>query len=135
PGVGADPVGDPPINPQEEAKRQMIESLGDDLVTSESESQNGKWYKGSYDSVEESINEHFRRHGNEVRAKDADDYARKAESFYETNRRRIKWSKGQEIPGHTPDVKRFRFGRNRYIDLHRDSDGEYRIISYGARER
>ena len=40
-----------------------------------------KWNKGSYDSKEESLVDHFNRHGEEVGATDADQYVRKAEEF------------------------------------------------------
>ena len=40
-----------------------------------------KWGKGTFDSVEESLKRHFRKHGAEVGARDINDYVNKAYEF------------------------------------------------------
>ncbi len=87
------------------------------------------WSKGSYSSPEESLYEHYDKHGAEVGAKNKEDYLRKAAAFRDTIlKKRLKPS--HMVSGKTPNVFRYRFN-NKYIDLEHVSEGVYRIISFG----
>jgi hypothetical protein len=80
------------------------------------------WHPGSYESSEESLIDHFKRHGVEVDAEDAEQYLRKALGFKQ-NLRRARRSFPQGV---TDGVIRY-VKTGRYLDL--ASDG--RIISFG----
>ena len=95
--------------PQMEAGRSAMET--------------GQWGKGSYGSAEESLLDHFSRHGTEVGAKDAAQYLRKAEGFSQN----LRGAQKSPVPGDTPGVTRYK-KLGKYIDI--DSEGN--IISFGA---
>jgi hypothetical protein len=82
----------------------------------------GKWGKGSYGSPEESLLEHFKKHGRQVGADDVDQYLRKAEGFAQN----LRGAKKDPVEGATPGVTRYR-KLGKYIDI--DKDGN--IISFG----
>jgi hypothetical protein len=84
----------------------------------------GSWAKGSYDSPQQSLQEHFLKHGDEVGAEDVTQYLRKAEEFKIAAK---KGSRKTNVSGATPGVKRYS-KNGRYIDL--DSDNN--IISFGS---
>ena len=82
----------------------------------------GKWNKGSFDSQEDSLNKHYNKHGDEVGAKDMQQYLRKAESFAQN----LRGAKKARISGHTQGVTRY-YKNGKYIDLAPDGT----IISFG----
>ena len=83
-----------------------------------------KWAQGSYGSPEESLQAHYNKHKDEVGAKDAEQYLRKAEDFAKNLRGATKKS----VPGYTDGVTRY-YKNGKYIDL--DPDGN--IISFGRK--
>ncbi|WP_297902133.1 hypothetical protein, partial [uncultured Campylobacter sp.] len=82
-----------------------------------------KWGKGSFDNVEDSIENHFNKHGEEVGASDLRQYLRKAKEFARNLKRARKVG---EVEGATPDVVRYE-KNGKYIDLAPNGD----IISFG----
>jgi hypothetical protein len=86
----------------------------------------GQWAKGSHASPQQSLTEHFGKHGAEVGAKSEARYLKLAEDFKRNMNRAA--AKRSVVDGFTNGVIRFRIG-NRYIDL--DPNGG--IISFGGR--
>ena len=82
-----------------------------------------KWGKGSFDSIEDSIEHHYKKHGREVEASDVRQYLRKAKEFARTLKRARRVG---EVDGPTPGVVRYE-KNGRYIDLAPNGD----IISFG----
>ena len=82
-----------------------------------------KWGKGSFDNVENSIENHFNKHGEEVGASDLRQYLRKAKEFARNLKRARKVG---GVDGATPDVVRYE-KNGKYIDLAPNGD----IISFG----
>ena len=84
---------------------------------------NKKLGKGSFDSIEDSIEHHYKKHGREVEASDVRQYLRKAKEFARTLKRARRVG---EVDGPTPGVVRYE-KNGRYIDLAPNGD----IISFG----
>lgn len=83
----------------------------------------GKWNKGSFENATKSLLKHFKKHGEEVGAKDVQQYLRKAEEFA----RNLKGArKVHNIRGETSNVTRY-YKNGKYIDLAPDGT----IISFG----
>ncbi|MFD0959144.1 hypothetical protein ACFQ2I_07060 [Paenibacillus chungangensis] len=84
------------------------------------------WNKGSYNSPDESLKDHYKRHGKEVGAQDADQYLRKAKGFSEN----LRGATVSNVEGAVPGVKRYK-KLGKYIDLAPDGS----IISFGSSKR
>lgn len=82
----------------------------------------GKWHKGTFGSVEDSLNYHFKKHGSEVGATSIEQYINKAEQFTKNLRR----AKVKILNEPTPGVKRY-YKNGKYIDIAPDGT----IISFG----
>ena len=82
-----------------------------------------KWGKGSFDNVENSIENHFNKHGEEVGASDLRQYLRKAKEFARNLKRARKVGR---VKVRTPGVIRYE-KNGRYIDLAPNGD----TISFG----
>lgn len=80
------------------------------------------WNKGSYDTVEDSIIDHYRRHP-EVNASSPSQYLRKAEGF----KQNLKGTTKSDVYGPVEDVVRYK-KNGKYIDLAPDGT----IISFGG---
>lgn len=83
----------------------------------------GKWNKGSYDNAEQSLQKHFEKHGDEVGAKDPQQYLRKAEEFAKTAK---KGATKSPVSGAVEGVIRYK-KNGKFIDLAPDGS----IISFG----
>ncbi|EUJ24208.1 hypothetical protein [Listeria cornellensis] len=81
------------------------------------------WNKGSFKSPTDSLENHFKKHGTEVGAKDADQYLRKAEEFAKTAKKR---STKSPVKGAVDGVIRYKKD-GKYIDLAPDGS----IVSFG----
>jgi RHS repeat-associated protein len=81
----------------------------------------GKWSKGSYDSIKDSLIDHFFRHGNEVGATDVQSYLRKAEEFT----RNLKNSRKYAVDGFTEGAIKY-VKNGKYVIMLRDT-----ILSFG----
>ena len=84
----------------------------------------GKWNKGSFDDAADSLEYHFKKHGNELGAKDVDQYLRKAEEFAKD----LKGATKKQIGGSTSDITRY-YKNGKYIDIASDKT----IISFGKK--
>ncbi|MFC4652192.1 hypothetical protein ACFO26_04660 [Lactococcus nasutitermitis] len=82
------------------------------------------WGKGSYNSSEDSLLNHFDKHGKQVGATTPEQYARKAEGMLNKVLGKVK---GKPVEGQTSNVYRYRKG-GYYIDIQRGTDN---IISFG----
>lgn len=81
-----------------------------------------KWGKGTFDSTEDSLKHHFDKHGEEVGAKDIDQYVRKAEGFSQNLKGASKSYPDNGTPG------AIRYTKNgKYIIIGPDG----KILSYG----
>ena len=90
---------------------------------SETKLDTGKWNKGSHENAEKSLQKHFYKHGEEVGAKNPQQYLRKAEEFA----KHLKGAKkAYNIHGETPNVTKY-YKNGKYIDLALDGT----IISFG----
>ena len=82
-----------------------------------------KWGGGSFDDVDDSIEHHYKKHGEEVGPSDLRQYLRKAKEFARNLKRaRIVG----RVKGKTPGVIRYE-KMGKYIDLAPNGD----IISFG----
>lgn len=81
-----------------------------------------KWGKGTFDSTEDSLKYHFKEHGEEVGAKDIDQYVRKAEGFSQNLKGASKSYPDNGTPGATRYTK-----NGKYIIIGPDG----KILSYG----
>lgn len=81
-----------------------------------------KWGKGTFDSTEDSLKYHFKEHGEEVGAKDIDQYVRKAEGFSQNLKGANKSYPDNGTPGATRYTK-----NGKYIIIGPDG----KILSYG----
>ena len=70
-----------------------------------------KWNKGTFDTSEDSLMYHFKKHGQEVGASDVEQYLRKAEAFSE----QLKGATKKSINHPTPGVTRY-YKNGKYID-------------------
>jgi len=84
----------------------------------------GKWNKGSFDTANDSLEWHFKKHGDEVGAKDVEQYLRKAETFAND----LKGATKKQIGGATSGVIRY-YKNGKYIDILPDKT----IISFGMK--
>ncbi len=96
--------------------RNYSSSSGDEELTE-------MWNKGSHKDSEASIKKHFKKHGQEVGAKDWQQYVRKAKEFARTAK---KGSIKSNVPGEVKGVIRYK-KNGKYIDLAPDGT----IISFG----
>lgn len=69
-----------------------------------------------------SLEKHYQKHGEEVGAKDKEQYLRKAQEF----KRNLKNARKAHVPGYTEGVTRY-YKNGKYIDLAPDGS----IISFG----
>ena len=82
----------------------------------------GKWAQGSYDSIKDSLIDHFYRHGKEVGAKDIDQYLRKAEGFASN----LKGARTYKVDGYVEGATKY-IKNGSYIILAPDKT----ILSFG----
>ena len=87
------------------------------------DSETGNWNKGSFDSPENSLNYHYRKHGDEVGATSRDQYLRKAEEFAKTAK---KGSSKSQVDGAVEGTIRYK-KNGKYIDIAPDGS----IVSFG----
>jgi len=87
----------------------------------------GSWHEGSFESPAVSLVAHYKKHGKEVKAKDAASYLNKAREFRRTAKKGVTPSK---VKGKVDDVLRYR-KNGRYIDLADDD----RIVSFGTTKK
>ena len=81
-----------------------------------------EWNKGSFNTPEDSLKYHYKKHGEEVNATSVEQYLRKAESF----KLNLKGTKKKEIDGFIDGVIRY-MKNGKYIDLAPDGT----VVSYG----
>ena len=87
----------------------------------------GSWHEGSFESPAVSLVAHYKKHGKEVKAKDAASYLNKAREFRRTAKKGVNPSK---VNGKVDDVLRYR-KNGKYIDLADDD----RIVSFGTTKK
>ena len=92
----------------------------------ESKENTGNWGRGTFDSVEESLQYHFDKHGEEVGAKDIEQYIRKANGFREN----LKGAKKTPLENGTPGSVRYT-KNGKYIIIGPDEE----ILSYGLENK
>ena len=98
------------------------ENEGDSDPYNISDESKEKWGKGTFDSTEDSLKHHFNKHGEEVGAKDIDQYVRKAEGFSQNLKGASKSYPDNGTPG------AIRYTKNgKYIIIGPDG----KILSYG----
>ena len=85
-----------------------------------------RWAKGSYESAEQSLNEHYKLHGVEVGADNITEYFEMATNYADDVILRGKFIKN--VTGATKNVQRYTLGDNYYIDIIKKSK---EIISFG----
>ena len=114
-------------NAQKYAKKNATQNAAktaDDAAKAAGKGGNSSsWNKGSFDSSQESLEYHFKKHGNEVGAKDIEQYTRKAEEFAKNAK---KGSTKSSVRGEVEGVIRYK-KNGKYIDI--ASDGS--IVSFG----
>ena len=81
------------------------------------------WNKGSFESIMDSLEYHYKKHGKEVGANSMEEYLRKAKEFAKTAKKR---NKGRLVKGKTVGTKRYS-KNGKYIDLTPNGD----IVSFG----
>ena len=82
-----------------------------------------EWNKGSFDSSQESLDYHFNKHGEEVGAKNTEQYLRKAEEFAKNAK---KGSTKSRVRGEVEGVIRYK-KNGKYIDIAPDGS----IVLFG----
>ena len=92
----------------------------------ESKEDTGNWGRGTFDSVEESLQYHFEKHGEEVGAKDIEQYIRKAENFQKS----LKGAKKTPSENGTPGSVRYT-KNGKYIIIGPNKE----ILSYGLENK
>lgn len=83
------------------------------------------WHKGSFSSPSDSLNYHFRKHGDTLGIANIVSYVRSADAF----RRNLKGAKKSKVSGGTMNVYRWKKNK-KYIDIC-GSSKTGKIISYG----
>jgi hypothetical protein len=83
------------------------------------------WGKGSYDSPEDSLINHYEKHKEEVGASSPEQYANKAKNFASN----LKGATSKPVDGETPDVVRY-YKNGKYIDIQKTTK---KIISFGKK--
>ncbi len=116
-----DPSGYACYNPDKIAKGDGSDLKGQNKYHISDESKK-KWGRGTFDSVEESLEYHMRRHGASVGATDIDHYVRKAEGFSQN----LKGAKKAYPSDGTPGAIRYNKG-GKFIIIGPDG----KILSYG----
>lgn len=105
-------------------KNKSIEQIKEVLKQQLKDIDTNAWNKVSRNSVEDSLVEHFIKHGKEVNASDIAQYLRKAEGFM----RNLRGAQKFNIDGYVEGVIRY-VKNGRYIDIAPDGT----IISFGIR--
>ena len=94
-----------------------------DGKNSQENANSSEWNKGSFDSSQESLDYHFNKHGEEVGAKNTEQYLRKAEEFAKNAK---KGSTKSRVRGEVEGVIRYK-KNGKYIDIAPDGS----IVSFG----
>ena len=94
-----------------------------DGKNSQENANSSEWNKGSFDSSQESLDYHFNQHGEEVGAKNTEQYLRKAEEFAKSAK---KGSTKSHVRGEVEGVIRYK-KNGKYIDIAPDGS----IVSFG----
>ena len=94
-----------------------------DGKNSQENANSSEWNKGSFDSSQESSDYHFNKHGEEVGAKNTEQYLRKAEEFAKNAK---KGSTKSRVRGEVEGVIRYK-KNGKYIDIAPDGS----IVSFG----
>ena len=94
-----------------------------DVKNSQENANSSVWNKGSFDSSQESLDYHFNKHGEEVGAKNTEQYLRKAEEFAKNAK---KGSTKSRVRGEVEGVIRYK-KNGKYIDIAPDGS----IVSFG----
>ena len=84
-----------------------------DGKNSQENANSSEWNKGSFDSSQESLDYHFNKHGEEVGAKNTEQYLRKAEEFAKNAK---KGSTKSRVRGEVEGVIRYK-KNGKYIDI------------------
>ena len=85
-----------------------------------------KWGKGTFDSVEKSLEHHYKKHEAEVGARDINHYVQKADGF----RQNLKGAKKSYLKRGTPEAIRYT-KKGKYIIIGPDG----KILSYGLERK
>ena len=94
-----------------------------DGKNSQENANSSEWNKGSFDSSQESLDYHFNKHGEEVGAKNTEQYLRKAEEFAKNAK---KGSTKSRVRGEVVGVIRYK-KNGKYIDIAPDGS----IVLFG----
>ena len=94
-----------------------------DGKNSQENANSSEWNKGSFDSSQESLDYHFNKHGEEVGAKNTEQYPRKAEEFAKNAK---KGSTKSRVRGEVEGVIRYK-KNGKYIDIAPDGS----IVLFG----
>ena len=94
-----------------------------DGKNSQENANSSEWNKGSFDSSQESLYYHFNKHGEEVGAKNTEQYLRKAEEFAKNAK---KGSTKSRVRGEVEGVIRYK-KNGKYIDIAPDGS----IVLFG----
>ena len=94
-----------------------------DGKNSQENANSSEWNKGSFDSSQESLDYHFNKHGEEVGAKNTEQYLRKAEEFAKNAK---KGSTKSRVRGEVEGVIRYK-KNGKYIDIAPDGS----IVLFG----
>ena len=94
-----------------------------DGKNSQENANSSEWNKGSFDSSQESLDYHFNKHGEEVGAKNTEQYLRKAEEFAKNAKKGSTKSRGR---GEVEGVIRYK-KNGKYIDIAPDGS----IVLFG----
>ena len=94
-----------------------------DGKNSQENANSSEWNKGSFDSSQESLEYHFNKHGEEVGAKNTEQYLRKAEEFAKNAK---KGSTKSRVRGEVEGVIRYK-KNGKYIDIAPDGS----IVLFG----
>lgn len=102
-------------------QKAMAENRGNNSFNGDSKT--GNWSKGSFDYPEDSLDYHYRTHGEEVGATSREQYLRKAEEFARTAK---KGSTKSRVEGAVEGIIRYK-KNGKYIDIAPDGS----IVSFG----
>ena len=94
-----------------------------DGKNSQENANSSEWNKGSFDSSQESLDYHFNKHGEELAAKNTEQYLRKAEEFAKNAK---KGSTKSRVRGEVEGVIRYK-KNGKYIDIAPDGS----IVLFG----
>jgi hypothetical protein len=113
------PLGDP-----NDGTSTTIPQTQDDIFDPLITASIGNWNQGSFGQVEDSLQWHFEKHGNEVGAESAEQYLRKVEAF----KQNLRGANSYPVDGVVPGVIRY-VKNGKYIDLAPDGT----VVSFGKR--